>query len=120
MRALHPLVLGVYRLARWASGCFLFCTREAFQATGGFDEDVYAAEEVRMSRALARRGRFVILRESVTTSGRKLRTYSAWELARAVRLGASRRRSLDGGQEGLEAWYGERRPDPALAATVWN
>ena len=66
-----------------------------------------------MSRALRRRGRFVVLRESVTTSGRKLRAHSAREilglLARLARVGprALRRR------EGLEVWYGERRRDPA-------
>ena len=68
--------LPIYRIFRLASGCFLFCTREAFDAVCGFDERLFAAEEGAMSRALARHGRFVVLREFVVTSGRKLRAYS--------------------------------------------
>jgi hypothetical protein len=70
----------LFRAARWAAGCFLFCTREAFVAVGGFDETFYGAEELVMSRALKRCGKFVVLPETVTTSGRKLRTHSAGEL----------------------------------------
>ena len=108
-RAGEPL----YRSLGLASGCFLFCTRKAFDAVGGFDEKLFAAEEAVMSRALGRLGRFVILREQVITSGRKLRTHSAgemlrtmWKFARAGGLKAARTR------EGLDVWYGERRHDP--------
>lgn len=102
----------VYRLAGLASGSFLFCTRAAFEAVGGFDESLYAAEEAAMSTALKRHGRFVVLRETVTTSGRKLRAYSGREvlrtLARLARGGAKAVRQ----REGLDIWYAERRPDP--------
>src|SRR5262245_30579973 len=106
----------LYRALRLASGCFLFCTRPAFLAVGGFDEGLYGAEEAEMSRRLGRQGRFVVLREVVITSGRKLRAYSAREvlglLARLACAGpnAVRRR------QGLEIWYGERRPDPGFPA----
>ena len=89
-------------------GCFLFCTRRAYFAAGGFDETLYAAEEDAFSRRLMRRGRFVILRETVVTSGRKLRTHTGLDLLRiGARLalagpGSLRRR------EGLELWYGTR------------
>jgi hypothetical protein len=96
-----------------ASGCFLFCTREAFRAAGGFDETLFGAEEAAMSQAMRRQGRFVILRESVTTSGRKLRAYSGREflilMARLLLGGPKGVRRRDG----LDVWYGERRPDPA-------
>jgi glycosyltransferase involved in cell wall biosynthesis len=101
----------MYRLGRLASGSFLFCTRQAFEAVGGFNEQMYAAEEATMSRALRRHGRFVILRESVVTSGRKLRAYSPWEilrvLGRLIVLGPRKR-------TGLEIWYGARREDPDI------
>jgi glycosyltransferase involved in cell wall biosynthesis len=101
----------VYPLARLASGCFLFCTRQAFEAVGGFDETRYAAEEAIMSRALRRHGRFVVVRPAVTTSGRKLRAYRGREmLAMAARL--VRARNMGQHREGLDVWYGERRPDP--------
>lgn len=111
-RVLQAVAIPVYRAAGLASGCLLFATREAFQAVGGFDQALFAAEEAAMSRALARHGRFVVLREAVTTSGRKLRAYSAGQS-----LGIMARLVLSGGKavrrrEGLDIWYGERRPDP--------
>ena len=111
-RLLQKIAVLLYRTLGLASGCFLFCTREAFLATGGFDEGLFGAEEAVMSRALRRQGRFIVLRECVTTSGRKLRAYSAREilgvLARLAVTGSSAVRQ----RKGLEIWYGERRADP--------
>jgi glycosyltransferase involved in cell wall biosynthesis len=115
-RLLHALAVPVGRVLGLAGGCFLFCTRAAFEAAGGFCEDLFAAEEIAFAAAVRRRGRFVVLRECVTTSGRKLRTHSAWAiLSTLLRLavsgpGAFRRR------EGLELWYGERVADPSREA----
>lgn len=111
-RFLLATAIPFYRLMGFAAGCFLFCTREVFQLVGGFDETMFGAEEAAMSRSLARHGPFVILREYVTTSGRKLRAYSAREL-----LGELARLALSGPKsvrrrEGLEMWYGDRRLDP--------
>lgn len=107
-------------LARWGSrwvgmapGCFLFCSREAFLEVGGFDETVFAGEEAVMSRRLKGVGRFVMLREAVITSGRKLRAYSGWELASALGGLALRGRRGVQGRQRLDLWYGPRRPDPA-------
>ena len=98
-----------FRMTGIAPGCFLFCTRAAFDAAGGFDETFYAGEDVAMSRALARQGRFVILREAVYTSARKLHTFSAWEHLRlALRFLWKRQRMLTS-REHLDLWYGKRR-----------
>jgi glycosyltransferase involved in cell wall biosynthesis len=111
-RIMQAVAVPLYRAAGLASGCFLFCTRRAFLAAGGFDETLFGAEEAAMSRALRRQGRFVVLREYVTTSGRKLRAYSAREiLGLLARLALGGRRALRR-REGLEVWYGERRRDP--------
>jgi glycosyltransferase involved in cell wall biosynthesis len=40
-----------------AAGSFVFCRRDAFEAVGGFDEKVYAGEEVWLSLRLRRWGR---------------------------------------------------------------
>ena len=111
-RVLAAVVVPLYRAVGLASGCFLFCTRDAFRAVGGFDETLFGAEEAAMSRALRRQGRFVILRESVTTSGRKLRAHSGLEI-----LGILLRLALAGPKavrqrDSLDIWYGERRADP--------
>lgn len=111
-RVMTAVAVPLYRALNLASGCFLFCTRTAFDAVGGFDETLFAAEEAAMSQALGRQGRFVVLRECVTTSGRKLRAYSGREtlgvlmrLALGGRAGVRRR-------DGLGIWYDERRADP--------
>ena len=107
-----------FRLARLAGGCFLFCTRHAFEATGGWDERVFASEEILMSWALKRQGRFVVLREHVITSGRKVRSYSAREIiGTLVRIGLSGRRAVRD-RKALDIWYGPRRADPAITLRV--
>lgn len=115
-RILAAVAVPLYGALRLASGCFLFCTRSAFQAVGGFDEELYGAEEAAMSRKLGRQGRFVILRETVTTSGRKLRAYSAGEvLGLLARLACTGPRMVRR-RQGLELWYEERRPDPGFTS----
>lgn len=110
-RILEPVCVLLFRVGRLACGCFIFCTRQAFDAAGGFDEQLYGAEEAAMSKALRRCGRFVILRQSVLTSGRKLRVYSPWEILRVLGRIALRPSALRS-RDGLEIWYEERRPDP--------
>jgi glycosyltransferase involved in cell wall biosynthesis len=114
-RAFVAVMVPFYRVVGLASGCFLFCTRAAFYAVGGFDERLFAAEEGAMSRALGRQGRFVVLREFVVTSGRKFRAYTAREIfGLLARLTVGRRLSVRR-REGLDLWYGERRTDPSLS-----
>jgi len=72
----------ISRRRRLAAGSFVFCLKEAFDAVGGFSEQVYASEEIWLSRALRRWARsrgldFVILERAVLTSGRKARWYPA-------------------------------------------
>ncbi len=69
---LWPLLSPLFHVFGLAPGCFLFCTRRAYFAAGGFNEALYWGEEVAFGRRLKRQGRFVMLHEFVTTSGRKL------------------------------------------------
>lgn len=103
----------------YAAGSFFFCRRDAFEASGGFDESVYAGEEVWLARRIKawakRRGlSFVVLRDPpVTTSGRKSDWFTAKDffLQVAVLLllpGAARSRRL------CAMWYrrpGREKPD---------
>jgi glycosyltransferase involved in cell wall biosynthesis len=115
-RAFVAVMVPLYRVLRFASGSFLFCTRAGFHAAGGFDEQLFAGEEGAMSRALRRQGRFVVLREFVITSGRKFRAHTAREvLGLLARLAISGPKSVRR-REGLELWYGERRTDPESIA----
>ncbi|HUP97080.1 MAG TPA: glycosyltransferase [Usitatibacter sp.] len=67
------------RWMHYAAGCYVFCRREDFEAIGGFDERHFAAEEIVLSRALKRRGRMEIVRETVLTSARKFANRSYGE-----------------------------------------
>ena len=98
------------RMARWAAGAFLFCEAAAFRAAGGFNEELFASEEIDLSRRLKRQGRFVILhRHPLVTSGRKAELYS-WREHAAFLL----RWVLSGGRnlrrrEACGIWYDGRR-----------
>ncbi len=111
-RLLMPVLVRLFRAARLAAGCFLFCTRSAFVAVGGFDEAFYGAEELVMSRALKRYGKFVVLRQAVTTSGRKLRAHSVREVLMVMGRLALRGPKAVKQRQGMELWYAERREDP--------
>jgi glycosyltransferase involved in cell wall biosynthesis len=103
------LVVPIFRWVGFAAGCFVFARRDAFEAVGGFDEAYYASEEIHFSRALSRRGRFVILRESVATSGRKNETHSFWHMARLfVMIGVRGRAGLKS-RKHTAFWYPEKR-----------
>ena len=68
-----------------AAGCFVFTPRELHNAVGGFDERLYAGEEIGYSRRLARiarreRRRFGIIdAPPVESSGRKTHWFSPWQ-----------------------------------------
>lgn len=106
LRLAVRLVGLVFRYTGIAPGCFLFCTRTAFDTVGGFDTTLFAGEDVALSRSLAGVGRFVILRQAVHTSGRKLAHASTWTqlrlLWRFARQGTRMLRSRDA----LALWYG--------------
>ena len=68
------------KLAGFTGGAFMFCTREAFRATGGFSERVFWGEEAFFALSLKREGRFVVLWNRVTTSGRRFRKVAGLEL----------------------------------------
>ena len=104
MAVFTPLYFGI---GRWAAGCFVFCTRCAFEAAGGFDEATYAGEEIHFSRGLKRLGRFVILRERVATSPRKAEGRGFWEMMR-INFDVVRKAGFEGRikrREDAGFWY---------------
>jgi glycosyltransferase involved in cell wall biosynthesis len=70
----------VGRLIGLVGGCFLFCTRDAYVATGGFSERLYAGEDIAFVQALKKVGRFVVPKPTVVTAGRKLAVAGPWEV----------------------------------------
>ena len=108
-RILLALFCQIYFALRLGAGAFLFTTKKNFEAIGGFDESLFIGEEVYFSLALRKLGKFKILREPITTSGRKLRMYSAGQIlnhcARVFLNGPRVARS----RNGLEIWYDGKR-----------
>ena len=90
---------------RLAAGCFMFARRDAFDAVHGYDERVFCGEEILLSRALKKRGTFVIVREPVITSSRKFEQITLWQVIRLMvpmmSWSAMKRRH--------DWWYGPQR-----------
>jgi glycosyltransferase involved in cell wall biosynthesis len=106
-----PAVFGfaawLMRTAGWAAGCFMFVRADVFHRAGGFDERYFASEEIHLSRAVKKHGRFVILRDKVITSGRKGRLFTGravlWQFVTALWPANLKRRDR------LGIWYGGQR-----------
>ena len=75
----------------YAAGSFFYTRRDAYEAGGGFDETVYAGEEIWLAKRIKRwarkqKMRFVVISDPpVITSGRKSEWFSTgqfiWQLA---------------------------------------
>jgi glycosyltransferase involved in cell wall biosynthesis len=105
----------VSRMAKWAAGSFIFCQAEAFRKIGGFNLELYASEELDLSKRLKRLARasgkkMVILhRHPLLTSARKMRLYSRGELARFFKNAILRPRQTVTNREACGPWYDGRR-----------
>jgi glycosyltransferase involved in cell wall biosynthesis len=104
----------ISRVFKMLAGSFIFCERSAFQKIGGFNEKLFAAEEldltVRLKKFAKETGKRVVIltRHSLVTSARKLQLYSFWEHFRLLFLVAFRPRVLTN-RETCHLWYDGRR-----------
>lgn len=99
----------------WAAGSFLFCRTDAFIAVGGFSTELFASEEIDLSKKLkkegARSGRKmrILTKHPLRSSARKLSLYSVRDHARFIF-----RTLLSGGRtlkrrDACEIWYEGKR-----------
>jgi len=100
---------------RLLAGSFIFCDAAAFRKVGGFSNELFAGEELDLSKRLGQlagaTGKEIVIlhRHPLVTSARKMRLYSTWELLRFVfRAGLNQRRVLRS-REACHAWYDGRR-----------
>ena len=106
---------GISRAARLLAGSFIFCEAGAFRELGGFDNELFAGEEIDLSQRLKRlarekKKRIVILhRHPLLTSARKVHLYKRREHFRfLLRAALSHKRTLRSREE-CHTWYDGRR-----------
>lgn len=103
-----PLQWGMI-LLNMPGGAYMFMTRAAFDAAGGFDERYFASEEIHLARALKKIGRFRMVRHPVVTSGRKFRLLGFRGMMRELtRLAVRGPRALRS-RKHLGLWYDKHR-----------
>jgi glycosyltransferase involved in cell wall biosynthesis len=97
------------------AGSFIFCEAAAFRRVGGFPNELYAGEEIELSKRLKKLARetgrriVILRRHPLLTSARKMRLYTAGEHARFfLRTVLARGRNLDS-REACHLWYDGRR-----------
>ena len=97
----------ISRSARLLAGSFIFCDASAFRELGGFNLELYASEEIDLSRRLKKAARkagkrIVILhKHPLITSDRKIHLYSDWEHLRFLLRTAIRPRTHLAERRGL-------------------
>ena len=102
------------RMGHWLAGSFIFIEAATFRELGGFNNELFAAEELDLSRRLKQRSRktgtgIVILhRHPLVTSARKLRLYTLWDHLKLLVHVLFNRRALTR-RESCTLWYDGRR-----------
>ncbi|HUA67508.1 MAG TPA: glycosyltransferase [Candidatus Saccharimonadales bacterium] len=102
------------RSFRLLAGSFIFCETATFRKIGGFNEELFAGEELELSRRLKkvasenRKRIAIIYRHPLATSARKIYLYSFREHFRLILRAAFNRRILTSREE-CHLWYDGRR-----------
>ncbi len=103
----------LYFCFNYGVGAFLFARRADFERVAGFDEQYFAGEEVFLTIALRKLGKFVILPDPITTSARKLEMHTPAYLMKTWGLLFFGGKRVLRKRERLGIWYDgkrERRP----------
>jgi glycosyltransferase involved in cell wall biosynthesis len=103
------------RALKWVAGSFIFCEAATFRTLGGFNQELFASEEIELSKRLKERAkaqgrRIVILhRHPLRTSARKMQLYTVRDhLAFLVRLAWTRGGAVRDPKQ-CPIWYEGRR-----------
>ncbi len=103
------------RWKKWLAGSFIFVEAEAFRKMGGFNPEIFAAEELELSQRLQKIAReqkkkiVVLHRHPLVTSARKMKLYTPRELLSFfLRSIFSHRRTMRS-REATYIWYDGRR-----------
>jgi glycosyltransferase involved in cell wall biosynthesis len=105
----------ISRTGRLLAGSFIFCEAAPFRQVGGFNNDLFAGEEIDLSRRLKRlaserKKRIVILhRHPLLTSGRKMHLYTSREHLRFLLKVVLSHKKVLRNREECHTWYDGRR-----------
>lgn len=105
----------ISRIAKYAAGSFIFCDAAAFREIGGFDERLFASEEIDLSKRLKKLARktgrrmVILRRHPLVTSARKLHLYSRREHGRLLLKTLFNWRKTLGNRDSCHIWYDGRR-----------
>jgi len=106
---------GISRVGKLLAGSFIFCEAQAFRKVGGFSNELFAAEEIDLSRRLKQlariqRKRITILhRHPLRTSARKVHLYTLGEHIRFLLKVAFSHRKVLTNRDACHTWYDGRR-----------
>ncbi len=106
---------GISRTFRWVAGSFSFCDAAAFRNICGFNEELFASEEIDLSKRLKKLARIeqkkviILHRHPIVTSARKVHLYTLREhLSFLAKLVFSFGRVLND-RAACHTWYDGRR-----------
>lgn len=105
----------ISRIMKWTAGSFIFCEKAAFEKIDGFSQDLFASEEIDLSKRLKKLAReqkkkIVILhRHPLQTSARKLSLYTRLEYLRFFRNAIFHPRQTITSRDACKPWYDGRR-----------
>jgi glycosyltransferase involved in cell wall biosynthesis len=103
------------RFKKWLAGSFIFIEAEAFRKLGGFNPEIFAAEELELSQRLQKIAReqkkkIVILHQHpLLTSARKMKLYTPRELRNFFFRSIFNHRRTMRSREATYLWYDGRR-----------
>jgi glycosyltransferase involved in cell wall biosynthesis len=106
----------ISRVCHWFAGSFSFCETRAFREVGGFNEELFASEELDLSQRLNKLARregkkkvVILYRHPLLTSARKMSLYSRMELLRFMGRAFFRPRRTVTSRDACSPWYDGRR-----------
>jgi hypothetical protein len=105
----------ISRSLHWAAGAFVYCEAKAFRQVGGFSEELYASEELDLSRKLKRVAKEqgkdfrILTRHPLHTSDRKLHLYGWKEISTVFARFLLNPRKMLRSAKGCSPWYDGRR-----------
>jgi glycosyltransferase involved in cell wall biosynthesis len=105
----------ISRIGKLLAGSFIFCETAAFRQVEGFSNELFAAEEIDLSRRLKRlarstRRRIVILhRHPLLTSARKMHLYTPTEHFRFLLKALLSHKKVLTNRDACHTWYDGRR-----------